>query len=657
MGVGRHAVRAIQENSTDMAKSSKTAVPVLDDHSDERRRRNLPKSVAVIGALGVVFGDIGTSPLYAYQASLGAFGYQGSEPINVIGVASLIFWALTMVVAIKYVAIVLRADNDGEGGILALVSLVVKKGHAGGRLTPLLVLGVAGAALLYGDGAITPAISVLSAIEGLKVEAPGMASWVVPITVAILIALFSVQKYGTGSLGIWFGPIMVLWFVAIAGLGIYGIVQSPEILAALDPRHAARMLSHEPGHAVVVFGLAFLALTGAEALYADLGHFGRRPIRIAWFALVFPALVLNYFGQGGLVLAHPAAADNPFFKLVPSWLLLPMVLLAAVATVIASQALISGVFSMTRQAIAMRLLARMTVTPTSSKAFGQIYVPFVNWIMMAGTILIVIGFKTSNNLANAYGIAVSATMLATTILLFRVMTDQWKWPLPLAAGVTGTFATIDAAFLAANSTKLFDGGWLPVAIGAFVMLCMLSWRVGTTAVHRALEEGSVPIEEFLAHVEELVVARIPGCAVFVTRVEGSVSPIILHQVHHNRVLHEHVVLLTVELSRQPRVVASERIRVTEIGHGFIRVLVKVGFMQRADLPTALQGCAKLGYPFCADVHYYVAHEALVRRAAKSRLPGLVWLVFNVMHRLGIRAADYFDLPPKRVMEVGYRLEV
>ena len=519
------------------------------------------------------------------------------------------------------------------------------------------MIGVAGAALLYGDGAITPAISVLSAIEGLKVEAPSMAPWVVPITVVILIGLFAVQRNGTGSLGSWFGPIMVAWFVAIGGLGVYGIAQSPEILAALDPSRAVRMLRHEPTHAVVIFGLAFLALTGAEALYADLGHFGRNPIRIAWFALVFPALILNYLGQGGWVLAHPDATDNPFFKLVPMWLLLPMVILAAVATVIASQALISGVFSMTRQAISMRLLARMTVTPTSGKAYGQIYVPFVNWILMAVTILIVVGFKTSDNLANAYGIAVSATMLATTVLLYRVMRDEWHWRLAPAVVVIGVFATIDAGFLAANSVKLFDGGWLPVAMGAFVVLCMLSWRLGIEAAHRALEEDSMPIDQFFAHVDELVVARIPGCAVFVTRLAGRASSMILHQVRHNRVLHKHVVLLTVELSRQPRVPASGRITVTELGHGFFSVVVKVGFMQRADLPTALRGCVKLGYGFCSDVHYYIAHEGLVRRSSRSRLPGLAWVVFNAMHRLGLRAADYFHLPAKRVMEVGFRLEV
>jgi KUP system potassium uptake protein len=553
--------------------------------------------------------------------------------------------------------IVLRADNDGEGGILALLSLVVKDDHAERRLAPLLVLGVIGAALLYGDGAITPAISVLSAIEGLKVQAPSLAPAVVPLTVVILFGLFWVQKRGTGSLGFWFGPIMVAWFVAIGGLGVYGIIQSPAILAALDPSRAVRLVGHEPAHAVAVFGLAFLALTGAEALYADLGHFGRRPIRIAWFALVFPALVLNYFGQGGWVLAHPDATDNPFFKLVPSWLLLPMVILAAIATVIASQALISGVFSMTRQAIQMRLLARMTVTPTSGKAYGQIYVPFVNWVLMAVTILIVIGFRTSDNLANAYGIAVSATMLATTILLFRVMRDRWAWPLAPAAAVIGTFALIDAGFLAANSTKLFDGGWLPVAMGAFVVLCMLSWRLGTDSVHRALEAGSMSFDDFVSHVEELVVARIPGCGVFITRVAGRASAVILRQVEHNRVLHKHVVLMTLELTRLPRVPASQRIVVKELGHGFLHVVVKVGFMQRVDIPTALRGCAKLGYSFCSDVHYFIAHEGLVRRSARHRLPGLIWLVFSAMHRLGLRAADYLHLPPKRVMEVGYRLEV
>jgi len=651
------------ERMVEMAVVSEVAAvsPVAErsgeDHADEHRRHAASTRALVIGAIGVVFGDIGTSPLYAYQAALGTLGDHAAEPVNVIGIASLIFWALAIIVAIKYVAVVLRADNDGEGGILALVSLVTKQGQFGGKLTPLLILGVVGAALLYGDGAITPAISVLSAIEGLKVEAPGMARWVVPITVAILFGLFWVQKRGTGALGVMFGPIMIAWFLAIAALGARGIAQAPQVLAALDPRHAARMLMHEPTHAFAVFGLAFLALTGAEALYADLGHFGRRPIRVAWFALIFPALVLNYFGQSGWVLTHPGATDNPFFKLVPTALVLPMVVLAAVATVIASQALISGVFSMTRQAISMRLLSRMAVIPTSSQAYGQVYVPFVNWALAAVTILIVFGFRTSDNLANAYGIAVSATMLATTILLFRVMRDRWHWPLPAASMTIGAFAVIDAGFLAANSTKLLDGGWLPLAIGALIVMCMLSWRVGTSAAHSALEDSSMPIDQFLAHVEEKVVARLPGCAVFVTRVGGRVSPIILHQVFHNRVLHEHVVLLTVELSRLPRVPPQRRVAITEIGHGFIRVVLTVGFMQRVDVATALRACVRLGYPFCGDVHFYIAHESLVRRATRSRLSRPVWAVFNVMHRLGLRAADYFHLPAKRVLEVGYRLEV
>ena len=639
------------------AVSETQVLPAIEEHAEEHHRPVQGLSALVIGAIGVVFGDIGTSPLYAYQASLGALGDKAADPVNVVGIVSLIFWALTMIVAVKYVAIVMRADNDGEGGILALGALVAKFGHRGtGKLSVLLVLGVFGAALLYGDGAITPAISVLSAIEGIKVQAPGMGPWVVPITVVILLALFWVQSRGTGSLGVLFGPIMILWFVSIGLLGIYGIIQAPQILAALDPRAAVHMLASDPTHAFAVFGLAFLALTGAEALYADLGHFGRNPIRIAWFALIFPALVLNYLGQGGWVLAHPDATDNPFFKLVPSVLLLPMVILAAVATVIASQALISGVFSMTRQAISMRLMARMTVTPTSSKAYGQIYVPFVNWVLAAVTILIVFGFKTSDNLANAYGIAVSATMLATTILIFRIMRDRWNWPLPVAGLVVLVFAVIDAGFLAANSTKLIEGGWLPLVLGAVIVMCMLSWRVGTDAAHAALKDESLAIEEFLAHVEEKVVARVPGCAVFITRVPERVSPIIQHQVFHNRVLHEHVVLLTVELQRVPRVPAAQRIEVTELGHGFVRVELNIGFMQRVDIPTALRALVRLGYPFCADVHYYIGHETLMRRD-NSRLPGPVWFVFNVMHRLGLRAADYFHIPSKRVMEVGYRLEV
>jgi KUP system potassium uptake protein len=450
---------------------------------------------------------------------------------------------------------------------------------------------------------------------------------------------------------------MILWFAVIAGLGVRGILAGPQILAALNPMAAAHFLGQEPGRAFAVFGLIFLALTGAEALYADMGHFGAKPIRLAWFALVFPALILNYLGQGGWVLSHAEDADNPFYKLVPNGFLLPMVILAAFATVIASQALISGVFSLTHQAIALRLMPRMRVLPTSAKSSGQIYVPFVNWALMVMTILIVVGFKSSDALANAYGVAVAATMLATTVLLYRVMTAEWQWPWGAAMLLTGLFALVDACFLAANASKFVEGGWLPIALGAFVAVCMICWRKGNVMAQHRLSEDSMPMEEFIAGLNEMVVARVPGTAVFLTRVADRASPMLLHYVRHTRALHENVVLLTVDLSKQPRVPASQRIALVEIGPGLYRLIITIGFMQRIDVVTALKGCVKLGFSFCEDVHYFVAHEGLVRRAAQPRLPALVWVVYHFLHQVGLRAADYLHLPAKRVMEVGFRLEL
>ena len=626
-------------------------------HDDESpHAHSTPLALSAVAALGVVFGDIGTSPLYAMQAALAALGGDHAHPSDIVGMISLILWALMLVVSLKYVAIVMNADNDGEGGILALVALVTGKQQAG-KLTALVLVGVFGAALLYGDGVITPAISVLSAIEGLKAVEPSLAPWVMPITLLILIGLFLLQSRGTGGLGKLFGPIMVIWFLVIGVLGVRGIVVSPQILEALDPRAAAHFLGQEPGRAFTVFGLIFLALTGAEALYADMGHFGAKPIRFAWFLWAFPALILNYLGQGGWVLAHPEDAGNPFYSLVPSMLLLPMVCLAAMATVIASQALISGVFSLTHQAIVMRLMPRMTVRPTSAKSSGQIYVPFVNWFLMVMTIVIVFAFKSSDNLANAYGVAVSATMLATTVLLYRVMTVEWQWPSGASLMLTTLFALVDASFFIANASKFIEGGWLPIALGALVAMCMVCWRVGNTTAQRRLSEDSMPMEEFIAGLNQMVVARVPGTAVFLTRVADRASPMLLHYVRHTRVLQENVVLLTVDLSKQPRVPASQRIALVEIGPGLYRLIISIGFMQRIDVVTALRGCVKLGFSFCEDVHYFIAHEGLVRRGQQPRLPAPVWVVYHFLHQVGLRAADYLHLPAKRVMEVGFRLEL
>ncbi|MDR3519198.1 MAG: KUP/HAK/KT family potassium transporter [Azospirillaceae bacterium] len=615
--------------------------------------------VAALGALGVVFGDIGTSPLYAFQVAIRAAGPAPSMTPAVMGIISLIFWALTIVVALKYVTIVMNADNDGEGGILALLSLVtVPISSPGHRLPFLVVIGVCGAALLFGDGIITPAISVLSAVEGLKVAVPNVGGVIVPATLVILIGLFLIQRFGTAAIGKLFGPVMAGWFVIIGVLGIRGIVEAPQILEAINPRYAVDFLIQAPTVSFAVFGATFLALTGAEALYADMGHFSARAIRIAWFGLVFPALLLNYFGQGALLLQHPDAADNPFFKLAPPALVLPIVILATAATVIASQALISGVFSLTRQAMIMRLSPRMQVVSTSSLAYGQIYISVVNWALMCGTLAVVITFRTSDSLAAAYGIAVSGTMLITTILLHDVMRHLWRWPAALAGAVTALFGAIDATFMLANATKIADGGWLPLAIGSLVATIMIAWRLGTSITADHIAREAIPLSDFLAHLDETLVARLPGCGVFVTRQVDRVSPMILHHVAHNRVLHENVVLLTVVPTRRPRISASERLEIQSLGHGFHRITVKIGFMQRPDIATAIRGCAKLGLEFCRDnVHYYIAHESIVRRQKHSALSPPIWAIFNFLNRMSLRSPDYFHLPPKAVMEVGFRVEI
>ena len=622
-----------------------------------------PGWVLTVTALGVVYGDIGTSPLYAIQAALKATGRDAPGPLEVLGIVSLVFWALMLVVSLKYVAIVLCADNEGEGGILALLSLVspaatLPPQGGTGRLPFLVLLGTLGAGLLYGDGVITPAISVLSALEGLRVAAPGVEPWIVPATCVVLVVLFAIQSRGTGRIGKLFSPVMIGWFAAIGIVGGCGVAQAPEILLALDPRHAARFLITDRSVGFAVFGYVFLALTGAEALYADMGHVGAPAIRRTWFGLVLPALLLSYFGQGALVLAHPDAADNPFYKLAPAWALLPLIALATAATAIASQALISGAFSLTQQAIQMQLCPRMTIRPTSSAEIGQVYVPLVNWTLMAATIVVVLAFKTSHSLAAAYGVAVSGTMLITTVLLYHAMLERWRWPAAAALGATAVFGAVDVVFLAANGMKIVDGGWVPLALGAAVVFLMTSWRIGSAELQRQQQATSVPFVTFLAALDGRLIARIPGCAVFLTRVTADTSPMIVHHVDHNRVLHEHVVLLTIVPTRRPAVPARERLEIQDLGHGFHRVLAKIGFMQIPDVSTYIKEGAKLGLECCGDdVYYYVTHEALVRRRKRPRLAGPVWLAYAFMSRNALRMPNYLRLPPKKVMEIGLQIEL
>jgi KUP system potassium uptake protein len=610
-------------------------------------------------ALGVVFGDIGTSPLYAFQVALTGLGHPAPTAAEIRGLVSLILWALMVMVSLKYVVFVLRADNDGEGGILALLSLVASDQIAkGARLSVLVLLGVIGASLLYGDGVITPAISVLSAMEGLKLVAPAFEHFILPATIAVLIGLFVIQRHGTERIGKLFGPIMVVWFVVIGALGAVNIFAAPAILSAVNPVEAARFLVADPKVSFVVIGAVFLALTGGEALYADMGHVGAAAIRRAWFGLVLPALLLNYFGQGALILADPSAIDNPFYKLAPGWALIPMVVLATAATIIASQALVSGVFSLTRQAMQMGLCPRARIVPTSVDEAGQIYVPAANWLLMTGTLLTVILFRSSDSLAAAYGIAVSGTMLITTILLYRVAVARWKWPPGIAIPVIAIFGAIDATFLVSNSIKIVEGGWFPLIVGTLIATLMLSWRKGSSEVRNRLHDMSMPLKEFLPYADQTVIGRAAGMGVWLTKVDHGASPMLLRHIEHNRVLHETVVLLTFLPDRRPRVPFHERHSVHRLGHGFYRIQVRLGFMQTPDIPLSLINCNKLGFEADLDhKNYYIAHETIVRREASSAMDAISFAIFSFLNRIASRAPDFFKIPQDAIIEVGFRVEI
>ncbi len=606
-----------------------------------------------------MFGDIGTSPLYAFSIALNATGDAVPTPADVKGIVSLIFWALMLMVSVKYVQLVLRADNDGEGGILALLALVEgDRLTTGLRITLPVMLGIVGASLLYGDGVITPAISVLSAMEGLKLAAPGFQSFILPVTLGILVGLFAIQYQGTHRIGRLFGPVMVAWFLVIGMLGAVNIAAAPGIVTALNPLATVPILTGHPAIAAAVFGAIFLALTGGEALYADMGHVGAPAIRLAWYGLVLPALVLNYLGQGALMLADPRAADSPFYKLAPGWALVPLIMLSAAATVIASQALISGVFSLTRQAMQMGLCPRAGVVPTSSDEAGQIYVPTANWLLMIGTLLIVVMFRTSDNLGSAYGVAVTGTMLATTVLLSYLVIRRWHWSLAAALPVIAVFATVDCAFLAANSLKIVEGGWFPLTVGGGIALLMWCWRRGTSEVRYRLHQLSMPVADFVAHIEEMVIGRPAGTAVWLTKVEHGISPMLLHHVRHNAVLHCTVVLLTVVADRRPRVPFRERHTVERLGHGFCHITVRLGFMQRPNIPLTLKNCEMLWFDGdLAAVHYFIGHETVIRRAHGSTMGPVSFAIFAFLTRIASRAPDFFHIPQEALSEVGFRVEI
>jgi KUP system potassium uptake protein len=616
-------------------------------------RRLLPLTLT---AIGVVYGDIGTSPLYAMRECFFGSHSVAPTPENVLGVLSLIIYSLLGVISIKYIVVVMRADNQGEGGILALTALLPRNG--GKKTTTMLVLmGIFGAALLYGDGMITPAITVLGAVEGLKVTTPLFDPYVVPITVVILIAVFAIQRHGTHRVGRLFGPIMVVWFAIIALLGIVWLSRAPIVLTAIDPRHAAHFFATHGWHGLAVLGAVFLVVTGGEALYADMGHFGKRPIRIAWFALVLPSLLLNYFGQGALLLLNPAAAEQPFFLLAPSWALLPLVGIATAAAIIASQALISGAFSLTQQAVQLGYCPRLDIDHTSSAEMGQVYVPQVNWGLMFSTIAIVIGFESSSALAAAYGIAVTLTMVITAILLHVVMIERWRWPAALAWAVTAVFLTVDLSFFSANVLKILHGGWLPLVIGTVLFTLMTTWKTGRRIVAERLTARAVPLEAFVESVRLSPPARVSGTAVFMTGQPSGTPPALAHNLRYNKVLHEHVVMLMVTTVPVPHVPAAERATVRSHGLGLYDVVVRYGFMEDPNVPDALAEARKCGLVMDDDeVTYFLGRETLI----VTRRPGMaMWRerLFVLMARNAVRATAFFRLPPERVVELGVQVEL
>jgi KUP system potassium uptake protein len=613
-----------------------------------------------LGALGVVYGDIGTSPLYALRECFAPEHNVIATTSNILGVLSLIFWALTLIVSVKYLTFVMRADNKGEGGILALLSLAFpeRKSAQAGKTTAVFVcLGLFGAALLYGDGMITPAISVLGAIEGLKVATPGLERWVVPITVAILVGLFSVQRVGTGSVGRFFGPVMILWFASIAALGIRGIIQAPEVFAALNPVHAMEFLGRMGWRGFSVLGAVFLAVTGAEALYADMGHFGRKPIRLAWFCVAMPALLLNYFGQGALLLRDPSAAESPFFRLAPSWALYPMVIIATAAAIIASQALISGAFSLTMQAIQLGYSPRMKVEHTSSSTRGQIYIPYVNWMLMLACIGLVIGFGSSSNLAAAYGIAVTLTMIITTLLLYFVERRIWGWSAWVSAPLCVLFLAVEIAFCGANLLKIMHGGWFPLVVGLLVFTVLTTWKTGRRVLGERLRSSFIPLPLFLEDVERSVPLRVPGTAVFLSSNADATPLALLHNLKHNRVLHKSVIFLTIQTEDVPHVRSEDRLQLEQFREGFHRVIARYGFMEDPNVPEILDRCRPLGLEFdWMNTTFFLSRETIL--ATKS--PGMaLWRekLFAFLSRNAQRPTDFFRIPANRVVELGMQVEM
>lgn len=613
-----------------------------------------------LAALGVVYGDIGTSPLYALRSCFSLHGGVTPSPDNVLGLLSLIFWSLILMVSVKYLVLVLRADNRGEGGILSLLSLAIPiKGHRSPRrrIWFLTLLGVCGAACLYGEGLITPAISVLSAVEGLEIAAPKLHNYVTPITIALLIGLFALQRIGTGSVGNIFGWLMLVWFAVLAALGLAQIIQTPEVFRALNPWYGWNFFAKNGLDGFHQLGGVFLVITGAEALYADIGHCGKRPMRTAWFSLVLPALALNYLGQGALVLNNPSAASNPFFLLAPSWALYPLIALASGAAIIASQALISGAFSLTMQAVQLGFLPRISIEHTSSTTRGQIYVPSVNWALMVGAIGLVLGFGSSANLAGVYGLSVVLTMSITTVLLFIVAQRLWNWSFPHALIVCLFFLSIELAFLGANLAKVAHGGWFPLLIAAIGVAVMTTWKSGRNRLRQRLINSLLPIEDFLKDVANSQPARVPGTAVFLAGNPDGTPAALTHNFKHNKILHKRVVLLTIIIEEVPYVDGDRRVEVTDLGHDFYRVIGRYGFMEEPDVTQILKLCKPFGLKFREmETTFFLSRETII---ASGRRGLAHWRkrLFALLARNAQPANAYFRLPPNRVVELGLQVEI
>jgi KUP system potassium uptake protein len=611
----------------------------------------------VLGAIGVVFGDIGTSPLYALKEVFGSAHPMPLDEANVLGALSLVFWTLLIIVTLKYVTLILHADNHGEGGILALLALVVRLTRENRRLRYVLgILGVFGATLFYGDAVITPAISVLSAVEGLEVIAPQLHPYVVPTALTVLIGLFLIQGYGTGKVGAFFGPVTALWFVTIAVLGIVSIVETPAVLAAVHPAYAYHFFADHPLISFIALGAVVLAVTGTEALYADMGHFGRGPIQVAWVSLVWPALLANYFGQGALLLRSPQAVENPFYLLAPDWFLVPLVVLATGATVIASQAVISGAFSLTQQAIQLGLLPRMRITHTSAREGGQIYIPLVNWLLLAGVVFLVLEFRSSSGLAAAYGMAVTGAMMIDTLLVGAVMVMLWRWPRPLAAVIVILLLLIDFSFFAANTLKFFAGGWLPTAIALALFTVLTTWRRGRQLVIARKKAIAIGRDDFINLMADEI-PRVSGTAVFLTGDREITPGALLHNLKHNKVLHERVVFLTVKTEDVPFIADAECVEIKDLGKNFYRVLLHYGFMQQPDIPRALELCSRAGLPFeMMETTFVVGRDTVI----PTTLPGMaLWRehIFAWMTRNAASANDFFRIPANRVVELGSQIEI